>query len=129
MRPSRVVAKLKRGEPVLITAVHLTDPSVCELASLMGFDCIWLNMEHHGYSLETGLTDDACGTRGRVRRDREAGKGEFMRMGRILEAAPKGSCIPAAPMPPKRPRWSAGPSSRRWGNAASMAPAPTRLTA
>ena len=53
MRPSRIKAKLARNEPVLLVTLHFTDPSACELTSLMGFDGIWMDMEHHGYSLET----------------------------------------------------------------------------
>ena len=53
MRKSQVKAKLNRGEPVLIVTLHLTDPSIFELTSLMGFDGIWMDLEHHGYSLET----------------------------------------------------------------------------
>ncbi|MBN1909871.1 MAG: aldolase [Pirellulales bacterium] len=94
MRPSQIKAKLRRGEPVLITTLHLTDPSVFELASLMGFDGIWMDMEHHFYSLETascmmratrlGVTDILA----------RPGKGEFMRMQRMLEAGAQGIMYP-----------------------------------
>lgn len=40
MRPSKIKAKLKRNEPVLVTTVHFTDPSAYELTSLLGFDGI-----------------------------------------------------------------------------------------
>ena len=53
MRPSRIKMKLRRNEPVLVTTLHLIDPSVFELASLMGFDGIWMDLEHHTYSLQT----------------------------------------------------------------------------
>ena len=36
MRPSRIKAKLQRNEPVLVTTLHLTDPSLFELTSLLG---------------------------------------------------------------------------------------------
>ena len=51
MRSSVVKAKLRRNEAALITCLHLTDPSLHELVSLMGFDGIWMDMEHHGYSV------------------------------------------------------------------------------
>ncbi len=94
MRKSRVKAKLNRGEPVLIVTLHLTDPSVFELTSLMGFDGIWMDMEHHTYSLETGA--------GLMRATRVGGsdiiarpaKGEFMRMQRMLEAGAQGIMYP-----------------------------------
>ena len=53
MRPSRIKAKLKRDEPVLLPMLHLIDPAVYELASTMGFDGIWMDLEHHGTGLET----------------------------------------------------------------------------
>ena len=56
MRKSVIKAKLARDEPVLLTQLHLTDPSVFELTSLMGFDGIWMDLEHHTYSLETAAS-------------------------------------------------------------------------
>jgi len=56
MRPSRIKAKLQQGEPVLVTTLHLIDPSVYELTSLMGFDGIWMDLEHHTYSMETATS-------------------------------------------------------------------------
>lgn len=94
MRKSIVKQKWTRNEPVLITCLHLTDPSLHELVSLMGFDGIWLDLEHHGYSVEkageliraarVGATDVMC----------RPGKGEFMRLGRLLEAGAKGVLYP-----------------------------------
>ena len=94
MRTSRIIEKLGRDEPVLITQLHFTDPSVYELTTLMGFDGIWMDMEHHFYSLETasvmmraarvGVTDIVART----------GKGEFMRMQRMLEAGAQGIMYP-----------------------------------
>jgi 4-hydroxy-2-oxoheptanedioate aldolase len=48
MRPSVVKAKLKNGEPVLVVCLHFTDASLYEKTSLLGFDCIWMDLEHHG---------------------------------------------------------------------------------
>src|SRR5438876_5928046 len=95
MRPSKIKAKLRRGEPVLLTALLLTDPSVYELTSLMGFDGIWMDMEHHGYSLETATALMRAARVGpgvdiMVR----PAKGEFMRMGRMLEAGAQGILYP-----------------------------------
>ncbi len=94
MRPSRIKAKLQRGQPVLVTQLHLTDPSVFEMTSLLGFDGIWMDMEHHGYSLETaagliratrvGVTDVVA----------RPAKGEFMRMQRMLEVGAHGIMYP-----------------------------------
>lgn len=53
MRPSRIKAKLARDEPALVTSLHLVDASIYELVGLMGFDGIWMDMEHHTVSLAT----------------------------------------------------------------------------
>lgn len=94
MRPSRVLAKLKRNEPVLVTCLHLIDPSLFELTSLMGFDCIWLDMEHHGYSLETAAHLMRAARVGVSDLLVRPAKGEFMRMGRMLEAGATGIMYP-----------------------------------
>ncbi len=94
MRTSRIIEKFGRNEPVLITLLHFTDPSVYELTTLMGFDGIWMDMEHHCYSLETagGLMRAArIGASDIIARP---GKGEFMRMQRMLEAGAQGIMYP-----------------------------------
>jgi 4-hydroxy-2-oxoheptanedioate aldolase len=94
MRFSRIKSKLHRGEPALITCCHFIDPSVYELVSLMGFDGIWLDLEHHATSDETaaGLMRAArVGVSDIVARP---AKGEFMRMGRLLEAGAQAIMYP-----------------------------------
>lgn len=46
MRESRVLHKLRSGDPVLSFKINLADARVCDLAAMMGFDCLWLDMEH-----------------------------------------------------------------------------------
>ena len=94
MRASRTKAKLQRDEPVLALTLHLTDPSLYELASLMGFDCIWMDMEHHGYSLETAAHMMRAARVGTADIMARPAKGEFMRMGRMLEAGAQGIMYP-----------------------------------
>jgi len=94
MRSSVVKRKLSRNEPVLITCLHLTDPSVYELTSLMGFDGIWMDVEHHGYSVETAGTLMRAARVGRADIMARPAKGEFMRMGRLLEAGAQGIMYP-----------------------------------
>ena len=94
MRKSIVKAKLARREPVIGIALHLNDSSVYEMASLIGFDFLWMDLEHHVHSLETanqliratrvGKADVMC----------RPAKGEFMRMGRMLEAGAHGIMYP-----------------------------------
>ena len=94
MRMSRVWQRWAEGKTVLCTTSHLTDPSVCEMISLLGFDCIWIDLEHHPTSVERA---------GQMMRGARVGsadvmvrpaKGEFMRMGRILEAGAQGIMYP-----------------------------------
>ena len=94
MRQSRIKAKLSRNEPALVTTLHLTDPSLFELASLMGFDGIWMDLEHHSYSLETAATLMRAARVGSADIIARPAKGEFMRMGRMLEAGAHGIMYP-----------------------------------
>lgn len=94
MRPSRIKAKLKRNDPVLLTTLHFPDASLYELTSLMGFDGIWLDLEHHHFSVETAdrlLRAARVGSSDVMVRP---AKGEFMRMCRILEAGATGIMYP-----------------------------------
>jgi 4-hydroxy-2-oxoheptanedioate aldolase len=94
MRRSRAKAKLRRGEAVFVITLHLTDPSLFELVSLMGFDCIWMDMEHHTYSLETAAGLMRAARVGASDVLARPAKGEFMRMGRMLEAGAQGIIYP-----------------------------------
>src|SRR6186713_2098347 len=94
MRRSRVLEKVRRGETAISCALHLTDPSVYELASLMGFDGIWMDLEHHGYSVETAANLMRAARVGGADPIARPGKGEFMRMARLLEAGATGIMYP-----------------------------------
>lgn len=94
MRASVIKAKLSRGEPALLTQLHFTDPSAYELASLMGFDGIWMDMEHHTYSIETATSLMRAARVGRSDIMARAAKGEFARVARLLEAGAQGIMYP-----------------------------------
>jgi 4-hydroxy-2-oxoheptanedioate aldolase len=94
MRPSRVRAKLQRDLPVLATTCHFADGSVFELTSLMGFDAIWLDLEHHAHSMETAQSLMRAARIGRSDMVVRPAKGEFMRLGRMLEAGAQGIMYP-----------------------------------
>lgn len=94
MRYSRVKAKLQRGDAALITCCHFTDPSVYEFVSLMGFDGIWLDLEHHSTSDETAATLMRAARVGASDIIARPAKGEFMRTGRLLEAGAQGIMYP-----------------------------------
>ena len=94
MRTSKIKAKLKRNSPVLLTSLHLADPSLYEMTSLIGFDGIWLDLEHHAFSVETANTLLRAARVGTADVMVRPAKGEFMRMGRILEAGAQGIMYP-----------------------------------
>jgi 4-hydroxy-2-oxoheptanedioate aldolase len=94
MRFSRVKAKLRRGEPALITCCHFIDPSVYELVSLLGFDGIWLDLEHHATSDETAAALMRAARVGSSDIIARPANGEFMRMGRLLEAGAQAIMYP-----------------------------------
>jgi 4-hydroxy-2-oxoheptanedioate aldolase len=94
MRPSRIKAKLRRNEPVLLPMLHINDPAVYELTSLMGFDGIWLDLEHHGLSVETAAKLMRAARVGGADILVRPAKSEFLRMGRILEAGAQGIMYP-----------------------------------
>ncbi|MFN0056297.1 MAG: HpcH/HpaI aldolase family protein [Planctomycetales bacterium] len=94
MRQSKVKAKLKNKQPVVGVALHFYDPSVYELTSLFGFDFIWIDLEHHATSVETAnnlMRAARVGTSDIMARP---AKGEFMRLGRMLESGAQGILYP-----------------------------------
>jgi 4-hydroxy-2-oxoheptanedioate aldolase len=94
MRFSRIKAKLRRGDAALVTCCHFIDPSVYELVSLLGFDGIWLDLEHHATSDETAATLMRAARVGASDIVARPAKGEFMRMGRLLEAGAQAIMYP-----------------------------------
>lgn len=94
MRTSRIKAKLAKNDPVLLTTLHIPDPQLYELTSLLGFDGIWLDLEHHAFSVESAA-DLARATRvGSSDIMIRPAKGEFMRMSRIFEIGAQGIMYP-----------------------------------
>lgn len=94
MLPSRIKTKLAQGQPVLVAGVSFSDPSVFELVSLMGFDGIWLDLEHHSHSVEAANNFIRAARVGVSDVIARPAKGEFMRMSRLLEAGAKGIMYP-----------------------------------
>lgn len=94
MRNSRVKAKLKSEQPVLVTALHYFDPAVYEMTSLMGFDCIWMDLEHHSTSTETASGLLRAARVGASDVMVRPARGEFMSMCRMLEAGAQGIMYP-----------------------------------
>jgi 4-hydroxy-2-oxoheptanedioate aldolase len=94
MRVSQIRGKLSRNEPVLVTTLHLCDAALFEMASLMGFDGLWIDMEHHAHSLADVQNLMRAARIGRADVLTRPAKGEFMRLGRMLEAGAQGIIYP-----------------------------------
>ncbi|MCC7086671.1 MAG: aldolase [Pirellulales bacterium] len=94
MRTSKIKAKLARNEPALCTSLSLADPAIFELTSLMGFDGIWMDLEHHTASLETAAHLMRAARVGSADIVARPAKGEFMRMSRMLEIGAQGIMYP-----------------------------------
>jgi 4-hydroxy-2-oxoheptanedioate aldolase len=94
MRESKVKKKLAANQAALILTLHFTDANVFELASLMGFDCLWFDMEHHAHNMETAQNMIRAARVGKSDVVVRPAKGEFMRLGRMLEAGANGILYP-----------------------------------
>ena len=99
MLKSKIKAKISRNEPALAVQLHLTDASVFELTSLMGFDGIWMDLEHHGYSVETAGQLMRAARVGSTDIVARPAKGEFMRMSRLLEMGAQAIMYPRCDSP------------------------------
>jgi 4-hydroxy-2-oxoheptanedioate aldolase len=64
------------------------------LTSLLGFDGIWLDMEHHAVSMETAMNLMRAARVGSSDIMARPAKGEFMRMSRMLECGAQGILYP-----------------------------------
>ena len=94
MKKSIIKAKLRRNEPSLVTTLHFADQSAYEMTSLLGFDGIWMDLEHHAHSMETAAQLMRAARVGGVDIVARPAKSEFMRMGRLLEAGAQGIMYP-----------------------------------
>lgn len=95
MHPSKVLERLRRRQAACGIAMHIQDASLFEMAASMGFDAIWLDLEHH--------SDDGVHASQLIRAARAGGptdivarpaKGEFARMSRLLEVGVHGIMYP-----------------------------------
>ena len=85
---------MARNEPVLLCCLHLVDASLYELAGLLGWDGIWMDLEHHPTSLETAATLIRAARAGGTEVMARPAKGELMRLGRLLEIGAQGIMYP-----------------------------------
>lgn len=53
MRKSKVLERLRAGAIASCIKINFSDPKICEVAALSGFDCIWIDQEHIGQDWST----------------------------------------------------------------------------
>jgi 4-hydroxy-2-oxoheptanedioate aldolase len=92
---SKVLNRIRGGETACGIALHLHEAALYEMAASIGFDAIWLDLEHH--------SDDGVHASQLIRAARAGGqtdivvrpgKGEFARMARLLESGAHGIMYP-----------------------------------
>ncbi len=132
VRPSQVMRLVHENQPAHGVAVRLMDTIVPEFVSMIGFDAIWLDLEHHHLSVEKAAemirAARAGGPADVVARP---GKGEFTRMARLLEAGAKGIMYPrceSAAEAAEVVRWAKFPPLGERGLDGAAADNPYRLT-
>ena len=53
LRPNRVLTRLREGKYVLCgSPTPYASPKITEMMGLIGFDCVWIDMEHQDYSYD-----------------------------------------------------------------------------
>ena len=52
MRRSKVLEKMRNGNPAVSVKLNLRDPRGAEIAAMCGFECIWLDLEHSPNSID-----------------------------------------------------------------------------
>ena len=95
MKKSLVKARWAAGEAATCAILHLADGAYAEFAAAQPcFDCIWYDLEHGPVALERAADlFRAVRWQGKDVMARP-GKGEFMRMGRMLEQGASGIMYP-----------------------------------
>lgn len=94
MQMSRVRQRWAEGKPALGTIAYFTDPASAELISLMGFDCVWVDLEHQSTSVSEAAQMFRATRVGQADVMARPGKGEFVRLSRLLEAGAMGIIYP-----------------------------------
>jgi 4-hydroxy-2-oxoheptanedioate aldolase len=79
---------------VLCTQVNITDTQVAELVARIGFDCLWIDLEHHAMGEAAATQIMRAARAGPTDAMVRIAKGEFMRMARMLDAGAQGIVYP-----------------------------------
>lgn len=132
VRPSQVLRQIRADQAAHGVAIRYQDASLHEYVSMLGFDAIWLDLEHHHISVEKAA-EMIRGARAGGAADVVArpGKGEFARMARLLEAGAKGIMYPrceSAAEAAELVRWAKFPPHGERGLDGAAADNPYRFT-
>ena len=71
-----------------------TDPAIVEMIGLLGFDCVFIDLEHQSTSVDQATEMIRAARVGGADVLARPAKGEFMRMARLLEAGAMGIVYP-----------------------------------
>jgi HpcH/HpaI aldolase/citrate lyase family len=93
IRRSIVKYKFSQREPVLIVAVDLHE-SMVELGSMIGFDAIWIDMEHPSTGIDRAASLIRAARGGSSDIVVRIPRGEFTLISRVLEAGAQGIIYP-----------------------------------
>lgn len=94
MRHSRILDKIGRGQPAFGVALHISRPEIYEMASLLGFDAAWLDLEHHSVAPEMAADLMRAARVGNMDVVARPANGEFAQVSRLLEAGATGIMYP-----------------------------------
>ena len=95
MRRNKILHRLRKGEPVMLACpTPYPSPKLIEMIGLIGFDGVWIDMEHQDYDYDQlfamGLACRASGMDPLVRMR----KGPYWSYFRCLEAGANGIMVP-----------------------------------
>jgi 4-hydroxy-2-oxoheptanedioate aldolase len=91
---------MNRGRTAFGTCLHFTDPAAYEMTASLGFDAIWMDLEHHSASdAQAGELIRAARAGGPTDIVVRPGKGEFARAARLLESGAHGIMYPRCESP------------------------------
>ena len=95
LQPNRVLERIRAGKYVLCgSPTPYVSPKITEMMGLIGFDCLWIDMEHQDYSYDQafnmGLASRAAGMEPMIRIRKEGDHSFF----RAFEAGASGIMVP-----------------------------------
>ena len=95
LRPNRVLDRIRAGKYVLTgSTTPYPSPKISEMMGLVGFDCVWIDMEHQDFSWDQAfnmcLAARASGMEPMIRVRKEGDQSFF----RVFEAGATGIMVP-----------------------------------